>query len=298
MNGTAFGNLRLYTGSAPAPPPLSVAGTPVAVPPADPHALGDRELIRAPARRRPTRGPEPLSAAWLDEIERRRYARHGAWLDAALEFGRHPGESVLLLNPGLGMDAGRFARQGTEVTVAAGPADHPEFVRANLRRMGVEAKVVPAAGPALPFADGAFDVVVWNALHQPAADPAATVEGLFRVLKFGGKVIALFPARYDAGYWQDLTLPLQHLFWRRPPDPTTTAKTSARDLRRLFADFADHRVLKRHLRRAELPHLWRLLPLAALERVMGRVLVLKAFRPIPTGRTAATPALGSPPLAA
>jgi hypothetical protein len=53
-------------------------------------------------------------------------------------------------------------------------------------------------------------------------------------------------------------------------------------LRSLFSRFAEHRVYKRHLRRSELPHIWRVLPLFLLERMIGRVLVVKAFKPLPS----------------
>jgi hypothetical protein len=55
---------------------------------------------------------------------------------------------------------------------------------------------------------------------------------------------------------------------------------SARGLRRLFGRFVEHRIHKRQLRRSEVPHLWRWLPLPLLERLMGHVLVLKAFKPL------------------
>ena len=53
---------------------------------------------------------------------------------------------------------------------------------------------------------------------------------------------------------------------------------------RTFAAFTRHSVGKRHLRRSELPHPWRVLPLVLLERLIGRVLVFKAFKPL-TART-------------
>ena len=123
-------------------------------------------------------------------------------------------------------------------------------------------------------------MVTWNALYDPTPPDPARIDELFRVLKSGGKVIGLFPACYDAGYWQDLLLPLQWLYWRRPADPTDGTKTSGRRLRRRFAAFAKSTVGKRHLRRAELPHPWRVLPLVLLERLIGRVLVFKAFKPL------------------
>jgi hypothetical protein len=48
----------------------------------------------------------------------------------------------------------------------------------------------------------------------------------------------------------------------------------------MFGRFVEHRTHKRHLRRADVPHLWRWMPLPILERLMGRVLVHKAFKPL------------------
>src|SRR5262245_27608819 len=263
MDGS-FGNLRLVPadtapwadGSAelpafPTPEPTTTAPLP------DPFDLANRELIRPPTHRRTHRGLEPFSAAWFDEQEHKRYARHGAWLPTALEFGRHPGESVLLLGPGVGSDAVRYIQQGTLVTIGTTAADHPDLIRSNLARHGLGVRIVPLSGPELPFPSGAIDVVVWNALHGELPELPPLIDELYRVLKAGGKVIGLFPARYDTGFWQDLLLPLQRVYWRRPPDPTSAPKLSARGLRRAFVKFTDHRVFKRHLRRSELPHPWR-----------------------------------------
>jgi SAM-dependent methyltransferase len=285
MDGAISTNLRVFSG-----------GDPAAGFPADPHRLANHELIRPGTGGRDARGIEPFSPAWFDEVEQKRYARHGQWLAAALEFSRHPGESVLILGPGMGSDAVRFLRHGCEVTVGLSDADHADLVRANLDRRGLKARFAPLPGGSLPFADGAFDIAVLNGLyHAPDLPPLA--DELFRVLKSNGKVIGLFPAKFDAGYWQDVLLPLQHLYWRRPEDPTTAPKTTARELRGVFSRFADHRLTKRHLRRSELPHLWRVLPLGLLERFIGRVLVLKAFKPI-SARTGQFTPLSEPPAAA
>jgi hypothetical protein len=56
---------------------------------------------------------------------------------------------------------------------------------------------------------------------------------------------------------------------KTPPPPCYTART----LGRLFNRVTEQRVSKRHLRRAEIPHVWRWLPPALLARLMGRVLV-------------------------
>jgi len=294
MNGT-IKNLRLFTAD-PAGPSAEVPALP-ALPP-EPTALANRELLRPPTYGRGHHHLEPYSAAWFDELGRKRYARHGRWLPAALEFGRHPGESILLIGPGVGCDAARYLEHGCEVTVAATAADHPDVVRTNLARRGLAADVVTVAGPPYPFPAGTFDVVVLNALHAPGPVTPAAADEIGRVLKAGGKLIGLFPARLDAGYWQDLLLPLQRYYWHRPPDPTAGPKTTRKELAGVFARFGDHRVRKRHLRRSELPHPWRVLPLVVLERLIGRVLVFKAFKPLHAARPAAAGARTHDQLAA
>lgn len=259
-------------------PPLPTHPTP------DPAILANRELIRPAEYRRAAAGLVAFSAAWYDELEQKRYQRHGAWLPGALEFGRHPGESLLFLGAGIGSDAIQYIRTGTPVTVGVTSFDYPDQLRENLTRHALTARVVEVGGPVLPFADGTFDVVTWNALYDPTSLDPDRISELFRVLKGGGKVICLFPAWYDAGFWQDVLLPLQWVYWRRPVDPTAGPKTTARQLRKAFAAFTQHRVAKRHLRRSELPHPWRVFPLVLLERLIGRILVFKALKPL-TART-------------
>lgn len=275
MDG-GFSNLKLFADDS------AGSSDHAPLPPArpDPHTAATRELIRPPTVRHPRRECEPFTAAWFEELEQKRYQRHGAWLPHALEFGRHPGESLLALGCGIGTDALTYARTGTRVTVTTTTGDYPDLIRDNFVRHGIESEFVRLDGPRLPFDDGRFDVVAWNGLYDADHPNPLRIAELFRVLKPGGKVIGLFPAHYDAAFWQDVLIPLQRLWWRRPPDPATAPKTTGRELRRLFDRFAEHRICKRHLRRGELPHAWRIFPLMLLERVIGRVLVLKAKKPI------------------
>src|SRR5262249_20134965 len=99
--------------------------------------------------------------------------------------------------------------------------------------------------------------------------------------KPGGKVLAVTPAKYDVDF-----LYRTCCFWRRwlgggtrRPDPEPV-RFSARGLRRLFGRFVEHRVHKRQLRRSEVPHVLRWLPLPLLERLLGHVHVIKAFKPL------------------
>ena len=81
---------------------------------------------------------------------------------------------------------------------------------------------------------------------------------------------------FNAGRWQDIALPWR---WVRAKAKNCHLYTAA-GLKDLFGGCENLNVRKRHLRRSELPYLWRWLPLPILERVMGRFLVLKAFKPL------------------
>ena len=100
------------------------------------------------------------------------------------------------------------------------------------------------------------------------------------MLKPGGKVLAVAPTRYDIDFWFNACFPWQRWFARKRRGSAGEVRFTGRSLRRLFRRFVEHRIHKRHLRRKEVPHIWRWMPLPLLERLMGRVLVLKAFKPL------------------
>jgi SAM-dependent methyltransferase len=119
-------------------------------------------------------------------------------------------------------------------------------------------------------------VVCLNDVLDRVADPGLVVEEVYRVLKPGGKVMAVVPARFNIEFWRRVLLPWGIWYSRPAPGVSFTG----RSLRALFHRFSEHRVHKRHLRRADVPHLWRLLPTTMLERMIGRLLVVKAFKPL------------------
>jgi SAM-dependent methyltransferase len=131
----------------------------------------------------------------------------------------------------------------------------------------------------LPIEPASIDVVCLDDLLQRIRDPQALIDEVYRVLKPGGKVLAVAPARFNIDFWRRLLLP-----WGWPLRPGRRASGlphfTGRELRTLFHRFVEHRVHKRHLRRADVPHLWRLLPTSMLERKTGRLQILKAFKPL------------------
>jgi SAM-dependent methyltransferase len=222
-------------------------------------------------------GAEPFSLQWFLGAENVRLGRHGRWVPQLLEFAKHGGEVLLGLGNGLGTDWAQYARNGAEVVACSPSAEQLALVRRNFELRGLGGAFLHASPTALPLETATIDVAcVSNLLHE-VEEPQAVVEEVYRVLKPGGKVLALTPARYDVDFWRRCCLPWYA--WRKPQGPAG-ARYSGRGLRRLFGRFVEPRVYKRHLRRAEVPHLWRWLPLPLLERLYGHFLVIKAFKPL------------------
>jgi hypothetical protein len=100
--------------------------------------------------------------------------------------------------------------------------------------------------------------------------------------------LALVPAQYHVDFWKGRLIPwngavgqwLGHSPWKSSRETSGLREFSARGLKRLFDQFLDHRIHKRGLRSRELPWLWRALPRSWMERLMGRFLILKAFKPV------------------
>ena len=223
---------------------------------------------------------EPFTLQWFLNIEDQRHSRHGRWIPKVLEFGKHEGETLLGMGNGLGTDWIQYARHGASVVVCSAAAGQLDLIRRNFELRGLSGRFLHAAPDSLPLETASIDVACLSSV-LPDPNNERLVEEVYRVLKPGGKVLAVTPAKYDVDYWYRLCFPL--MVWlrtRNTDDLPLGPRFSARRLKKLFAPFVEHRVSKRHLRRSEVPHLWRICPLSLLERLLGRVLVLKAFKPV------------------
>jgi ubiquinone/menaquinone biosynthesis C-methylase UbiE len=238
----------------------------------------------APAGPKPSDSPEPFTLQWFLSIEQQRHQRRARWISRLLEFTKHSGETLLGIGNGLGTDWVQYAKEGAAVTVASSSAEELGLIRRNFELRNLGARFLHAAPHNLPLENASIDVACLGDVLFEVAEPQAAVEEIYRVLKPGGKVIVLAPAYYDVDYWHHLLFPwLRWLGWASRASrarPTCPAAYSARRLRRLFGCFVEHRVRKRQLRRSEVPHIWRFLPLSLLQRMFGRVLILKAFKPL------------------
>lgn len=229
---------------------------------------------------------EPYTLQWFLDIENHRHGREGRWIPHLLEFAKHSGETLLGLGNGLGTDWLQYARNGARVVVCSPSASQLALIRRNFDLRGLPGRFLHAAPLSLPLENASIDVVcVSNLLHE-VSDPQAVVNEIYRVLKPGGKVLAVTPARYDVAYWRQCFTPTLRL-GRKHQVAAAEGKPvhfSSKELKRLFSQFSEQKVRKRQLRRSEVPLLMRWLPRPILERLMGRVLVLKAFKPLSAAR--------------
>jgi ubiquinone/menaquinone biosynthesis C-methylase UbiE len=222
---------------------------------------------------------EPYTLEWFVNIETQRHSKHGRWIPKLLEFTKHSGETLLGVGDGLGTDWLQYARHGAHVVVCSPSTSQLALIRRNFELRGLKGRFLHGRATSLPLESASIDVACITSLMQGVDDPGALVDEVYRVLKPGGKVLAVTPARYDVDFWYRTVF-----FWMRwlsrRRRPAAVRQFSGRGLKRLFRRFAEHRIHKRQLRRSEVPHIWRWAPLSLLARIMGRVLVMKAFKPV------------------
>lgn len=255
--------------------------------PHHPAEFADRlyacESLKPPtsASGRAGEGAEPYSLQWFLDIENQRHGRHARWIPRLLEFAKHPGETLLGLGHGLGTDWLQYARHGAAVVVCSPSAEQLGLIQRNFELRGLEGRFLHTNFETLPLERSSIDVACVSSLLHEVANPGAVIDEIYRVLKPGGKVLAVTAARFDVDFWFHACFPWHRwLLGRRRAPETPPMRFTGRSLRRLFHRFVEYRVYKRHLRRSEVPHIWRWLPAPLLERLMGRVLVLKAFKPL------------------
>jgi len=240
------------------------------------------ETMRPTPRRSDT--VEPFSLPWFLQIEQRRHSRHGSWFPRLMEFDRHAGDQLLAIGEGLGTDWVKYASLGAHVIVHPQYVEKLPFVLRNFELRGLHPTFTSA-----PIETGSMDIVHLCGSMLLATNAQPLIDEIYRVLKPGGKLIAILPSRRNSEYWQRLLLPWTRVTGTRSILPSEELWTG-RLIQRTFEKFDERRIYKRQLRRSELPHLWRWVLLPIMERVMGRFLVLKTFKPISAAKSLQTAA--------
>lgn len=271
---------------------------------AQPEQLFRRETLSASSDGH----AEPFTLQWFLAIEHQRLCRRARWIPSVLEFSKHSGETLLGLGSGLGTDWIQYARHGARVIACSPIAAELALIRRNFELRNLSGRFVHASPDALPLNDNSIDVACISGLLHEVRDAAAVVREVFRVLKPGGKVLAVVPSYYNADTWQWLIRPWSAVATRpsaRGPglnpdsgngavDPPTVRLHDGRyddcpgyragQLKKLFGQFNVHRIHKRQVTRRDFPWVWRCVPRRWLERLFGRYLIIKAFKDVSWSR--------------
>ncbi len=145
--------------------------------------------------------PEPYSLQWFLDIENQRHSKHGKWIPKLLEFAKHAGEKLLGVGHGLGTDWVQYAQNGASVIVCSPAVAQLELVRRNFDLRRLPGRFIQAEPTSLPLEPSSIDVVCISSLHHGIDEPEQVIEEVYRVLKPGGKVLAVTPAYYDVDFW-------------------------------------------------------------------------------------------------
>lgn len=236
---------------------------------------------------------------WYQAVERYRYDEYGPWMPEVMEFARHANEDVLEIGGGLGTDLAQFAAHGARVTDIDLSSGHLALAQENFRLRGLPGRFVHQDAETLPFDDGSFDLVYSNGVLHHTPHTAAVVAEIRRVLRPGGKVIAMFYAEPSINYWRNIVMQhgLRETFLEQFSVGEVMSRTvekseigarplvkvyTRRRLRRLFAGFERIQILQRQLVPGEVPRVLRRVPVEWLGRVMGWNLIIKAHKPAGT----------------
>ncbi len=234
---------------------------------------------------------------WFLEAERYRYETYAPWMRETMEFDRHCGARLLEIGGGMGIDLAQFAAHGAVVTDADLSAGHLRLARENFAVRSLSGEFVQQDAEALVFDDSSFDVVYSNGVLHHTPDTRQVVREIYRVLKPGGRVIAMVYAEDSLNYWRNLmwNIGLKEGQLRKysmgeimsraversdnaGAHPLVKTYTKA-GLRELFEDFVEIEILQRQMEAAAVPRVLARVPRRYLERIMGWNLIIKARKP-------------------
>lgn len=133
---------------------------------------------------------------WFEQIEEHRY-RVEPFIHSVAQFTRHHGKKVLEIGVGAGTDHLQWARGGAELSGVDLTDAAIETTRKRLEMYGFTSRLQRVDAETLPFEDATFDIVYsWGVIHH-SEHPERILMEARRVLKPGGKLIAMFYGRHS-----------------------------------------------------------------------------------------------------
>jgi len=233
---------------------------------------------------------------WFTKVEAHRYGEYGPWMPDVMEFARHGGEDVLEIGGGMGTDLAQFARHGARVTDVDLSVGHLQLAQENFALRGLTGRFVHQDAEKLPFPDASFDLVYTNGVLHHTPNTSEVIDEIFRVLRPGGKVIAMFYAENSLIFWRNIawghglvdTMLEQYSIGEVMSRTVEFSEIgsrplvkvySAKRLRRMFGRFESISVQKRQMVPGEVPRVLRRVPARWIARFAGWNLIIKAHKP-------------------
>jgi len=248
---------------------------------------GSHYVVEAPAH----------TKEWFLEAERHRYESYAPWMPDTMEFARHGGEELLEIGGGMGTDLAQFALHGARVTDLDLSSGHLTLAKENFVTRGLQGRFIQQDAETIDFDDNTFDVVYSNGVLHHTPNTHYVVRQILRILKPGGKVIAMFYAEDSLHYWRNLMwnigvregqlrkYSMGEIMSRTversdnaAAHPLVKAYTRKR-LRQLFEGFDDISIVQRQMEPEAVPRSLRFMPRRHLGTIMGWNLIIKARKP-------------------
>jgi SAM-dependent methyltransferase len=215
-----------------------------------------------------------------------------------MEFAAHAGRDVLEIGAGLGTDLAQFASAGARVTDVDLSSGHLAHARRNFSARGLDGRFVMGDAETLPFEGACFDLVYSNGVIHHSPNTQRIVHEIHRVLRPGGRAIVMVYALRSLHYWRHLFLHLgiaqhhleehsmgeimsRHVELSHAGQRPLVKVYSRAQLRHMFGQFDDVRIVQRQLLRDEMPVVLRWLSAERAQRIMGWNLIVKARKPGP-----------------
>lgn len=152
-----------------------------------------------------------------------------------LDLPEHSGEAVLELGCGMGLDVVEYLRHGLRVAAVDLSPRSLELTRRLLDQQGMRARLLLADAERLPLAEESFDLVVARGVLMYTPDEARVVGEIYRVLKPGGRFLAILHNRRS--WFVTLARLSGTNRYSEGEDPPINRVHSRRQVRRLFSGF-------------------------------------------------------------
>lgn len=150
-------------------------------------------------------GLTPEDQEFFPATEKQRYRLY-PYFKELMEFENWAGKKVLEVGVGEGTDHSRFAKGGADLWGVDLTPRHLEITQKRLNYFNLKSRLQQADAENLPFPDSTFDLVYSCGVLFLVPGIEKAVSEIYRVLKPGGKVIALFYHTHSFFYYLNILL--------------------------------------------------------------------------------------------